>query len=36
MDFNAGPVDVFVAEKLVCVTIFPLTCVSSSFVMALL
>ena len=36
MDFNANPIDVFVATKLVCVATLQLTCMSSSSVVDLL
>ena len=35
MDFNIGPIDVFVEKKLVYVTTLQLTCVSSGFVVGL-
>ena len=35
MDFNAGLIGVLVATKLVYVATFPLSCVSSGFVVAL-
>ena len=35
MDFNAGPVDIYVTTKLVYVATLQLTCVSSGFVVSL-
>ena len=36
MDFNDGLIDVFITTRLVYVVTLPLTCVSLSFVVALL